>query len=193
MKKAFFLTKTLFGTIYCHSFLLLCWLIAERSPKHPALLFPCWGLLWTPGNQEMKDVFVWEAIYFFFHENIKCIWWLTKNQSRWAQRSIVSNNAPHDFYSISLNSNLFPNSIFRSNIIVSHNIVGNIFPLWLLFVFRPFLSVRVFGVEARKSRGVDNSYSEKTRTAVWASSKANYSVLRPLPAFPSPKQKVMKM
>lgn len=39
---------------------------------------------------------------------------------------------------------------------------------------------------------MDNYYSEKTGKALWASSKANYSVLLPLPAFPSLKQKVMK-
>ena len=167
--------------------------MAERSPEHPCCLSTCWGLLCPLDNQKMKGILLWAVGCSFFHEIIRFIWWLRKNQFRWAQRSVVSNCALHEFYSVSLNSHLFPKSVCRSSIIVSHDIVGNIFPLWLPFVFSPVLWVPVFWVESCKRKVLDSYDSDETGKAQWASFKANYSVLLSTPPFLSLKQKVMKV
>lgn len=79
-------------------------------------------------------------------------WW-PRNPSRYAQTYIVSTSALHEWYAVSLNSKVFPMSILRSCPRVSHNIVGNIFPLDFSLSFTFFLCVHIFCVESCKRKG----------------------------------------
>lgn len=116
-----------------------------------------------------------------FHETLQFKWQLTKNNADEFKSLSSWTKPPREFCSISLNS------IFKSNIIVSHNFVRNTFALYLLFDFCLFLYISEWTHKRR--RGLDNYCSDKTWKAQWTS-KANYSVL--LASSPSLKQKVMK-
>lgn len=102
VKKAHFWLR-LFRSPSCYVFLCLCWPMAERSPPVHML-----GLALHIGQSESERHVQLGSGYSFSRESIRCVRRLTRNQSGWAHRPIVSNYALCEFYSPSLHSNLFP-------------------------------------------------------------------------------------
>lgn len=181
MKKTFIFDQGLFQ----HHLLSLPPSLLTLSREGPRTFSP---LVLTLG---LVALYIWQSengqrgIFFFFHENIKFIWKLTKTSVGMSLKAYcLKLCSPWYFAPYLLILVYFPRVSLELTI-VSENIVGNIFPLWFLFAFHLFLHVHVFWVESCKRRKELNSYySDKIWKAQWASCTANYSILLPLLFYP---------